>query len=172
MFYCILSPGILTGETAGYLSCKSWLVSGKDWWTLTDRRGASWNSQMKKLGGAQVFNFRASNIRGPLVLWKEDMGYNAIPSFCVRTRFLLFPVGAQHFSRRTKIKGTELLLCRAKPCHSNPTLLFGSKKFSRGISENPQFLESFSASLAALNLISLFQSSYWAWQMTVHRKQI
>ena len=108
-------------------------------------QGASWNSQMKKLGGIQVFNFSASNIRGPLVLWKEDMGYNAIPSFWARTRFLLFTVGTQHFSRRTKIKGTELLLCTAKPCHSNPTLLFGSKNSSRGISENSQFLESFKA---------------------------
>lgn len=50
-------------------------------------QGAGWHSQAKKLGGVQVFNFSASNIRGPLVLWKEDMGYSASP-----------PSGSEHAS--------------------------------------------------------------------------
>ena len=127
--------------------------------------GASWNSQGKELRGVQIFYFSTSNLGGSLVLRKDDTGCNVIPSFWIRICFMSFPLGTEHFSWKTKIKTNELLLCRAGPCHSNPTLLFGSTNFSSGpcgISDHPQFLEFLSTISAAPNLFSLFQSSYGA----------
>ena len=58
--------------------------------------------------------------------------------------------------------------------HSNPTLLLGSEKFSRGISETPQFLESFSAIFGEGNGTPLQYSCLenpmdgGAWKAAVH----